>query len=82
MLQSNISINKAWKYVTQAQRQQIVDRERTFGGYQTEIGWGLSAGIEANRVLGGMYEDVLALTLSHAQIIFGKIGRIMMEVEV
>ena len=72
MLQSNISINKAWKYVTQAQRQQIVDRERTFGGYQTEIGWGLSAGIEAKKVLGGMYEDVLALTLSQCPDYFWK----------
>ena len=37
MLQSNISINKAWTYVTEVQRQQILARERTFG-YGMEVG--------------------------------------------
>jgi len=64
MLKSNIPIDKAWKYVTDSQVQRIIDRERAYGGFQTEFGVAISAQIEANKVLGSMKNDVLALALS------------------
>lgn len=72
MLRSNIPIDKAWKYVTDAHVQRIIDREKAYGGFETEFGVAISAGIEANRVLGGMREDVFALALSQCPYSFWK----------
>ena len=58
MMRTGISYEKAWGYIYDARKKELVDRERRFGGFNTDIGVYLSAGVEAKRELGGMESDV------------------------